>query len=84
MAINIKSLEAERLAREVAAKTGESLTEAIQKSLSERLDRLMRQRKSHLLKGQLEDILQRVDKLPVLDPRPPDQIVGYDENGLPG
>ncbi len=84
MAINIKSLEAERLAREVAAKTGESLTEAIQKSLAERLDRLKRQRRSHILLGQLEDILQRVDKLPVLDPRPPDEIVGYDENGLPG
>jgi antitoxin VapB len=84
MAINIKSLEAERLAREVAAKTGESLTEAIQKSLAERLDRLKRQRKSHILLGQLEDILQRVDKLPVLDPRPPDEIVGYDEIGLPG
>jgi antitoxin VapB len=84
MAINIKSLEAERLAREVAAKTGESLTEAIQKSLAERLDRLKRQRRSHILLGQLEDILQRVDKLPVLDPRPPDEIVGYDEIGLPG
>ena len=83
MAINIKSLEAERLAREVAAKTGESLTEAIQKSLAERLDRLKRQRTSHILMGQLEDILQRVDKFPVLDPRPADEIIGYDENGLP-
>ncbi len=84
MAINIKSLEAERLARELADKTGESLTEAIQKSLAERLDRLKRQRKSHILRDQLEDILQRVDKLPVLDPRPPEEIIGYDDNGLPG
>jgi antitoxin VapB len=83
MALSIKSLQAERLARELAAKTGESLTEAIQKSLEERLERLNRQRKAQVLAGQLEDILRRVDQMPVLDPRTPDEIVGYDENGLP-
>ena len=40
MAISIKSIETERLAREIAARTGESLTGAIQKSLEERLERL--------------------------------------------
>ena len=43
MAISIKSMEAERLAREIAAKTGESLTGAILTSLQERLDRLKNQ-----------------------------------------
>ena len=33
---------------------------------------------------QLEDILRRVDQLPVLDSRCPDEIVGYDDDGLPG
>jgi antitoxin VapB len=83
MAISIKSLEAERLAREVAAKTGESLTEAIHKSLQERLERLKRQRTSQVLRIQLEDILRRVDRMRVLDPCTPDEIVGYDESGLP-
>jgi len=83
MAISIKSLEAERLAREISAKTGESLTGAIQKSLEERLERLQRQRRHRVVLGQLEDILQRVDHLPVLDPRTPDEILGYDERGLP-
>jgi antitoxin VapB len=83
MAISIKSLETERLARELASRTGESLTDAIQKSLEERLERLKQQRRSPLLSTQLEDILRRVDQLPILDSRTPDEIVGYDEHGLP-
>jgi antitoxin VapB len=83
MPISIKSLETERLARELASRTGESLTGAIQKSLEERLERLKQQRRSPLLSTQLEDILRRVDQLPILDSRTPDEIVGYDEHGLP-
>jgi antitoxin VapB len=83
MALSIKSIKAERLARDVAARTGESLTGAIEKALEERLDRLTRQRKNQNLMIQLQDILHRVDQLPILDPRTPDEIVGYDENGLP-
>lgn len=83
MPISIKSIETERLAREVAAKTGESLTGAIQKALEERLERLKQQRRSQILRSHLEDILRRVDQLPVLDSRTPDEILGYDEHGLP-
>ena len=83
MALSIKSQETERLAREIAAKTGESLTGAIQTALKERLERLKRQRRSKILATQLEDILRRVDQLPILDSRPADEIVGYDEHGLP-
>jgi antitoxin VapB len=83
MAIRIKSLETERLTRELASRTGESLTGAIQKSLEERLERLKQQRRSPWLSTQLEDILRRVDQLPILDSRTPDEIVGYDEHGLP-
>lgn len=83
MALSIKSIEAERLARKIAEKTGESLTGAIQKALEERLDRLQKQRRSRILAGQLEEILRRVDQLPVLDPRSPNEILGYDDAGLP-
>jgi antitoxin VapB len=83
MALNIKSVQAERLAREVAAKTGESLTGAIQRALEERLERLKQQRRSQIVLSQLEDILRRVDRLPILDSRTPDEILGYDERGLP-
>lgn len=83
MALSIKSIEVERMAREISSKTGESLTGAIQKALEERLERLKQARRQQILAGQLEEILQRVDRLPVLDSRSPDEILGYDENGLP-
>lgn len=83
MAMSIKSLDVERLARELAAKTGESLTGAIHKALQERLERLKIDSRKQLVVTQLEDILRRVDQLPGLDSRTPDEILGYDDNGLP-
>lgn len=83
MAMSIKSLDVERLARELAAKTGESLTGAIQKALEERLERLKRERRQQGILAPLEDILRRVDQLPVVDSRNADEILGYDEHGLP-
>ena len=83
MPLSIKSKATERLARQLANETGESLTEAIQKSLEERLVRLKQRRRNLLLAGQIEDLLRRVDTLPVLDPRTPDEILGYDKDGLP-
>jgi len=83
MALSIKSMETERLAREIAAKTGDSLTGAIQKALEERLERLKLQRRGGILARQLEDILRRVDQLPILDPRAADEVLDYDQHGLP-
>jgi len=82
MPLSIKSIETEHLAREVAAKTGESLTAAIQKALAERLDRLNKNRRSQALGAQIDDILERVDAMPDLDARTPEEIIGYDENGM--
>jgi antitoxin VapB len=83
MALSIKSIETEHLAREIAARTGESLTGAIQKALEERLERLSYDRRRQALAAQIDDILQRVDAMPDLDARTPDEIIGYDEDGLP-
>jgi len=83
MALSIKSLHAERLARELKARTGESLTGAIERALEERLERLKTERRNQGMVMQLEDILRRVDHLPVLDARSPDEILGYDDHGLP-
>lgn len=84
MAISIKSIETERLAREIAAKTGESITAAVQRSLEERLDRLKNNRRSRSLPMQLDEILKRVDEMADLDSRTSDEIIGYDRDGLPG
>ena len=81
--MSIKNDETERLARQVARETGESLTEAIRNSLQERWERLKARRRSQVLTGQVEDLLRRVDALPNLDSRPEDEILGYDESGAP-
>jgi antitoxin VapB len=83
MAMSIKNDETERLARQVARETGESLTEAIRNSLQERWERLKARRRSQVLTGQVEDLLRRVDALPNLDSLPEDEILGYDESGAP-
>ena len=83
MAVSIKNPETERLARQIARETGETLTQAIQRSLKERRDRLSRQRRGRISTEGLEDILRRVDALPTLDTRTEDEILGYDGQGLP-
>ena len=83
MALSIKNDDTERLARQVARETGESLTEAIQKALQERWERLRTKRRSPALTSQVEDLLRRVDALPKLDSRSEDEILDYDEHGMP-
>jgi antitoxin VapB len=83
MALSIKNSETERLARQVARETGESLTAAIQTSLEERLQRIKRRRHERIMTERLEDILRRVDALPTVDRRPEDEILGYDNQGIP-
>jgi antitoxin VapB len=83
MALSIRNNTTEKLARTVAQHTGESLTEAIEQALRERLERLKRQKSAASLPEKLQDILDRVDRLPTLDRRTPDKILGYDKNGVP-
>jgi antitoxin VapB len=82
MAFSIKNDEADRLARQLAALTGESLTETVVRSLSERLgrQRVSKQRKAGT---DLARLAADLSKLPVLDSRTAEELLGYDENGLP-
>jgi antitoxin VapB len=82
MALNIRNAEAERLAAELAKQTGETKTEAVTQALRDRLARV-RRRPRQRLADELEQIAEHCANLPVLDPRPADQILTYDENGLP-
>ncbi len=83
MALSIKNSKTERKARQVARETGESLTQAIDTALEERLERLKHRRHGHVLAEKLEDILRRVDAMPAQDQRPDDEILGYDKQGIP-
>ena len=81
MALSIKNEQAEKLAREVARETGESLTSAILHSLEERLERLKGRRTAPDLVETILAISARVSALPDLDDRSPDEILGYGEDG---
>jgi antitoxin VapB len=83
MALSLKDPETDRLARTLAALTGETLTTAVRKALAERLQcERLRLGQAPDLAARLMEIGERFSKLPVLDPRTPDEIVGYDENGM--
>lgn len=82
MALSIKHPKADRLARELAARTGESLTEAVINALEERLER-KRRPQSLQFRQQIELIRKRCASLPLRDRRTADEIIGYDEYGLP-
>jgi antitoxin VapB len=81
MVLSIESAEAHQLARELASVTGESLTDAITMALRERLDRVRPDRTD--LVERLLAIGESARSLPRLDQRPDDEILGYDEHGLP-
>jgi antitoxin VapB len=83
MALSIKDPEADRLARELAARTGETLTGAVVSALRERLERERRRKRALPLREELAAIEGRYAALPTLDERTPDEIIGYDEQGLP-
>jgi antitoxin VapB len=83
MPISIKNAETEELARELAKETGETITEVIKKSLQDRLQRVRGRRHAKGLPEQVEDILQRMDALPTLDERAEEEILGYDQDGIP-
>ena len=84
MALNIKHPEADRLARELSAVTGETLTEAVVAALRERLERQRQRRPRPSSVGEiLREARMRLSRLPVLDSRSADEILGYDEIGLP-
>ena len=83
MAITLKDKETDRLAREVAALTGESVMDAIRNALSERLEReRLRRAAPERLAERLIEIGRHCAALPDLDTRSPDEIVGYDETGM--
>lgn len=82
MHLNIKNDEAHKLATELAELTGESLTSAVTLALQERLARERRRRRTERIAARLITIGTRFAALPDTG-RSPDEILGYDKDGLP-
>ena len=83
MPLNIKDPVAEKLVRQLAAAAGESVTTAVRRAAEERLQRVRRQRAGRSLSTEILEIGRRCAALPDLDARSADEIIGYDEHGLP-
>ncbi|MEO5924113.1 MAG: type II toxin-antitoxin system VapB family antitoxin [Bryobacteraceae bacterium] len=83
MPISIKNEETEALARKLAELTGESITNAVRTAVSERYERLKRDRSGRSLEAELNQIALHCAQLPDVSTLTDDEVLGYDEFGIP-
>lgn len=83
MALNIKDPTADRLVRELAETTGESITTAVTVAVRERLERVRGMSPAEMRLQAILRISERAAARPVIDDRTDEEILGYDEDGLP-
>ena len=81
MGLNIKSERVERLARELATETGQTLTGAIEQALSSELQRLHLNDDLAVRKARIKEILRRSGHTP--PGATSDHSDLYDDDGLP-
>jgi antitoxin VapB len=83
MALNIKNPEADELARQLAERTHQSITDVVVSALRDSLAREMARNQPRSLGDELREIGRRCAALPDQDPRGPEEILGFDEIGVP-
>lgn len=83
MPLNIKNQEADDLARELARRTGRSITETVIAALRDSLARETARARPRNLGEDLREIGRRCAALPDLDRRSAEEIIGYNEIGVP-
>ena len=82
MGLNIKNAETHRRAQELARLAGETMTQAVDRAIVERLERVRKIRHRGALAERLLEIGRRCARLPVRDKRSAEEML-YDERGLP-
>ena len=84
MVLNIKDPETDRLARELAARIGGSITEALKTALTHELERAPeRGHSADNRRARIQAIIDRGRARPIVDGRDEETILGYDADGLP-
>ena len=83
MALSIRNPKTEKLARELAAESGQNITQAITHALEERLERIRGRSIATDLAEEIMKISNRCSGIPDQDQRSPDEIIGYDPTGVP-
>lgn len=82
--LTIEDPEAQAWAAELSKKTGKSLTQVVKDALHQQLEQdKIREENHKRLVERVMRITDRISSYPVLDNRTPDEIIGYDENGIP-
>jgi antitoxin VapB len=84
MALHINNEKADRLARQLARQSGESITDAVITALEAQLRsgrRVPATPKQRL--ARMNEIVEAVSKLPIRTDLTDEEILGYDEHGLP-
>jgi antitoxin VapB len=83
MPLNISDPVTEKVVRDLAALTGETVTTAVRRAAEERLQRVRRRLGGRILVAEILEIAEHCASLPDLDTHPADEILGYDRDGLP-
>ena len=82
MAILIKDREADQMIRALADRTGESITDAVKQAVRERLKHVpLSEQEIAQRKRRLDRLVADAKKLPTIDNRSPDEIIGYNKSG---
>lgn len=83
MALNIKSPDVSRMARELADRTGESITQAVATAVRERLEHVRRHDPISKAadKAAMADLWRRAHDVVRIDDTPDDEVLGYNEHG---
>ena len=75
----IKNPDAHKLAERLSKRMGVTLTDAVIHALQEQV----RRTPQPIDRARVESLCEKINALPVLDSRSPDDILGYDEYGIP-
>lgn len=85
MTVLIKDDETDQMIRELAERTGETMTDAVKQAVRERLQRVpLNESQIAARKRKLAELVAYFDSLPRINEHlSDDEIIGYDKNGLP-
>ncbi len=81
--LNIKDEKTYALARQLADRKHQSLTRVVHDALAKEVHRLALAEKPEARLDEINEIIDRIANRPARDTRTADEIIGYDDHGLP-
>jgi antitoxin VapB len=82
MTVLIRDDEADRMIRQLAERTGETITDAVKKAVADRLASTPLSEKEIAERlRRLKAIVAEADAIPTVDHRSADEIIGYNDKG---